>query len=219
MHLKRRTRTKDGKTHVYYSICESIRLSPRRVIQRQVLHLGELNTTQVESWQHTLDVIQENGQRQQMRLFTDREGQAPDAADVVQVKLSSLVVKQPRQFGDCWVGCQLWEELGLPTFWHDQLADQAGEVPWAKVVELLAVNRLLAPRSELYVHEKWFGQTAMEILLDTDASVAGKDRLYRCLDRLGCPKKALEQHLAARWKDLFNATYDLLLYDLTSSAT
>jgi len=141
----------------------------------------------------------------------------PDAGDVVQVKLSSLVVKQPRRFGDCWVGCQLWEELGLRAFWEQKLAGETGEVPWAKVVELLSINQLLAPGSERALHEKWFPQTAMEILLDTDAAVAAKDRLYRGLDRLPAHKAALEQHLAGRWKDLFNASYDLLLYDLTST--
>jgi transposase len=217
MFIKRRVRTKDGKTHVYYSICESLRVSPHRIVQRQVLHLGELNTTQLEGWQKTIDVLHEDGQRYQRRLFADREGSAPNEPDVLEVKLSSLQVKTPRRFGDCWVGCQLWEELDLDAFWHRALAEQAGEVPWEKVLELLVVNRLLAPRSELFVHEKWFGQTAMELLLDSSALVAEKDRLYRCLDRLLEHKTALEKHLAARWKDLFAASFDLLLYDLTST--
>jgi len=103
---------------------------------------------------------------------------------VVEVRLSTLRVEQPRRFGDCWVGTQLWEQLGLRAFWQEALSDELGQVPWHKVLEVLAVNRLVAPRSELFVHEKWFGQTAMELLLDTDPSVADKDRLYRCLDRL-----------------------------------
>jgi hypothetical protein len=217
MYLKRRVRHKDGKDHVYYAVCESLRVSRRRVVQRQVLHLGELNTTQLDSWQHTIEVIHEDGQRYQRRLFTDREGQAPDQADVVEVRLSSFAVKAPRRFGDCWVGCQLWAELGLDKFWQEALAQEAGVVPWEKVLELLVVNRLLAPRSELFVHEKWFGQSAMEVLLDTDAAVADKDRLYRCLDRVLAHKGALEQHLAARWKDLFGGSFDVLLYDLTST--
>ena len=192
-------------------------MSRRRVVQRQVLHLGELNTTQVDCWQQTIEVIHEDGQRHQRRLFTDREACAPGDPDVVEVRLSSFAVKAPRRFGDCWVGCQLWAELDLDRFWQEALAQEAGAVPWEKVLELLVVNRLLAPRSELFVHEKWFGQTAMDLLLDTDASVADKDRLYRCLDRLLAHKAALEQHLAARWKDLFGASFDVLLYDLTST--
>jgi hypothetical protein len=217
MFLKRRTRRKDGKVHTYYSVCESLRVHHGRTVQRQLLHLGELNTTQFDSWQHTLEVLHEDGSRHQRRLFTDREGAAPQAEDVVEVKLSSFAVKQPRQFGDCWVGCHAWEQLGLRGFWAEQLADAPGDVPWAKVLELLAVNRLVAPRSELYVHEKWFAQTAMDLLLDTDASVAGKDRLYRCLDRLVAHKPALERHLAQKWRDLFGATFDLVLFDLTST--
>jgi transposase len=218
MFLKRRTRRKDGKEHVYYSICESLRVHRGRTMQRQVLHLGELNTRQHDSWQHTLDVLHEDGSRHQRRIFTDQEGAAPAGDDdIVEVKLSTFAVKQPRRFGDCWVGCHAWEQLGLRAFWQEQLGEEAGEVPWAKVLELLAVNRLLDPRSELYVHEKWFGQTAMDVLLDTDAAVAGKDRLYRCLDRLVAHKPELEKHLAAKWRDLFGATFDILLYDLTST--
>lgn len=217
MFIQRRTRHKDGKTHVYYSVCESLRVSPSRVVQRQVLHLGDLNTTQLEGWQKTIEVLHEDGQRHQMRLFGDRDKTAPNDADVIEVKLSSLAVTTPRRFGDCWVGCQLWEELGLDTFWQQALAKEVGDVSWDKVLELLVVNRLLAPRSELFVHEKWFGQTAMDILLDSNAAVAEKDRLYRCLDRLLEHKPALETHLAQRWKDLFGATYDVLLYDLTST--
>lgn len=218
MFLKPHVRAKDGKRHVYYSLTESLRVGRKRVVQRTVLHLGELNTTQVERWQRTIEAVQEDGRRRQLRLFTDREGQVPVAAeDVAEVMLSSLVVRRPRRFGDCWVGCKLWEELGLGVFWQEALGEQRGEVPWAKVVELLAVNRLCDPRSELYVHEKWFAQTAMDLLLDCDPAVAEKDRLYRALDRMGEHKPALERHLAQRWRDLFGASFDVLLYDLTST--
>jgi len=218
MFLKAHQRFKDGKRHVYYSLTESLRVSRKRVVQRTVLHLGELNTTQVERWQRTIEAVHEDGQRHQLRLFTDREGQAPVAADdVAEVVLSSLVVRRPRRFGDCWVGCKLWEDLGLRAFWETALGEQRGEVPWAKVVELLAVNRLCEPRSELFIHEKWFPQTAMDLLLDCTTAVAEKDRLYRALDRIVAHKAALERHLADKWRDLFGARFDVLLYDLTST--
>ena len=67
------------------------------------------------------------------------------------------------------------------------------------------------------MHQRWFGSTAMGVVLGTDAAVAAKDRLYRALDKALEHKEALETHLAKRWKDLFGATYDLLLYDLTST--
>ena len=217
MFLKTHRVRKDGKEHVYYSLCESLRVSRSRVTQRTVLPLGELNTTQVDRWERTLETVHEDGRRRQLRLFTDREGCAPAANGVAEVLLSSLMVRRPRRFGECRLGCKLWEQPGLRAFWDQALGEQRGEAPWAKVVELLAVNRLCAPRSELSAHEKWFPQTAMDLLLDTGASVAEKDRLYRCLDRMIHHKPALEKHLAAQWRDLFGASFDVLLYDLTST--
>lgn len=217
MFLKANRRTKDGKTHVYYTLNESVRVGRQRVVQRRVLHLGELNTTQVDRWQHTIETIHEDGRRRQLRLFSDREACAPQAADVVEVGLSSLRLRHPKQFGAPWVGCRLWEGLQLDQFWQEALGKEPGDIAWAKVVELLAVNRLCAPRSELSLHEKWFPQVAMDFLLETDAQVAEKDRLYRCLDKLGAHKTALERHLTRRWRDLFGARFELLLYDLTST--
>lgn len=160
-------------------------------------------------------MLHEDGQRRQLRLFTDRDQSAPNDPEVVEVKLSSFAVKSPRRFGDCWAATQLWGDLGLRQFWQSVLAHSPGDVPWDKVLERLVVNRRLAPRSELFVHEKGFPQTAMDVWLDTGARVADKDRRYRCLDRLLAHKSALEQHWAAKWKDLFGATVDLLRYDLT----
>ena len=218
MFLKRHVLRKDGKAHVYYSLCESVRVSGNRVIQRRVLNLGELNTTQLERWQRSIEVIQHEGERRQYRLFTDREGAAPPGApDVCEVILSSLSVQHPRQFGACWLGSRLWQELGLDMFFADALQDRRGPVEWSKVIELLAVNRLCDPQSELGVHQRWFGTTAMDTILGTDEAVAAKDRLYRALDKALEHKEALETHLANRWRDLFGAKCDLLLYDLTST--
>jgi hypothetical protein len=43
-------------------------------------------------------------------------------------------------------------------------------VEWAKVIELLAVNRLVAPESELGVHQRWYATTAMDVVLGTDGA-------------------------------------------------
>ncbi len=219
MFLKTHVRQKDGKRHTYYSIAESVRVGKRHVYQRRVLYLGELNSTQVEAWQRTIEVITESGDCRQMRLFAATgQGEATaNEEDVAEVLLSSMCVRRPREFGASWVGARMWEALKLDEFWEGVLRDERGEVPWAKVVELLTVNRLVAPRSELYIHEKWFSQTGMAVLLDCDERVAEKDRLYRCLDRIVGHKEELERHLAKRWRDLFNAQCDILLYDVTST--
>jgi transposase len=216
--LKRHVLRKHGKEHVYYSLCESVRVSAHRVVQRRLLNLGELNTTQIERWQRSIEVVQQEGGSRQFRLFSDREGGAPrDGEDVCEVILSSLSVRRPRQFGGCWLASRLWQELGLDSFFEEAFQERRGPIAWSKVIELLTVNRLCDPQSELGVHQRWFSTSAMDVLLDVDDAVASKDRLYRALDKAIEHKEALETHLGKRWRDLFGAKCELLLYDLTST--
>ena len=88
---------------------------------------------------------------------------------------------------------------------------------WEKVLRLLVVNRLLEPGSEFRVHRHWFVESAMDELLEHDAEVAGKDRLYRCLDRIVEHKQDLFVWLKQKWAELFQADFEVLLYDLTST--
>ena len=218
MYLKACKRRKNGKEHRYFSVVESRRLSGGKVFQRQVLYLGEINDSQQAAWRKTLSVVGERGQEpQSMSLFPDDRPVPPDAVDAVQVRMSQMVLRRPRAFGDCWLGCELWRRLQLDGFWQKHLPEGKEPIPWAKVLQLLVVNRLIAPGSEFRVHRHWFGVTAMDALLGVDESVAAKDRLYRCLDRLLDHKDELFRHLQSRWKDLFAADFDVLLYDLTST--
>ena len=190
------------------------------MVQRTILHLGELTTSQHHRWRHTIDVINERDEARQMELLTEEEHQrrgCPEDPDVVAIRLSTLQVRNCREFGSCWVGVKLWHMLELDRFWEQRLGELRGDVPWEKVTELLAVNRLCDPGSELNVHEKWYPKTGMSLLLDCDDAVAEKDRLYRCLDLLVKHKEALEGHLKRKWGELFGADFEVLLYDLTST--
>ena len=77
--------------------------------------------------------------------------------------------------------------------------------------------RLIDPGSEWRLHRLWYGQCAMGDLLDEDFSLAAKDNLYRVPDQLVAHKADLFSHLQERWKDLFGASFDVLLYDLTNT--
>jgi len=128
-----------------------------------------------------------------------------------------MQLRRPRAFGNCWWGGELWRHLRLDEFWRRKVAAGREGVRWAQVVELLAVNRLIDPGSEFRLHRQWFERSAMDELLGLDFAVAAKDRLYRCLDRLREHRPELFTHLRQRWQDLFDARFDLLLYDLTST--
>jgi hypothetical protein len=218
MFLRQNTRRKNGKLHRYFTVVENRRTAAGTTTQRQVLYLGEINDTQQEAWRRTLRVFDEGrGQYCELSLFPDDRPLPPGAANAVSIKLHEMELRRPRSFGDCWLGCWLWDRLQLSSFWDEKLLGERGEVPWAKVLQLLVVNRLIAPGSELRIHRQWFLRSAMDELLGVDFAAAGKDRLYRCLDRLLGHKEALCQFLAERWKTLFDASFDVLLYDLTST--
>jgi transposase len=188
------------------------------VVQRRVLYLGEINDSQQAAWRKTLEVFDESEQRAaSLSLFPEDRALPADALDGVQVKLKEMELRRPRAFGNYGLGCELWRQLGLSEFWEERLGSGREEVPWAKVLELLVVSRLVAPGSEFRLHRQGFEQSAMGDLLGTGFAVAEKDRLYRCLDRIGEHKTALFDHLRQRWQDLFQARFDVLLYDLTST--
>jgi len=218
MFLRSTNRKKDGKDHRYFSIVENRRLPGDRIVQRTVLYLGEINDQQHAAWRKTLEVFDEEEQRYTtMSLFPDDREIPGDALDSVQVKLSGLELRRPRVFGNCWLACELWHQLGLAKFWQQRLPEAREAVPWAKVLQLLVVNRLLKPGSEFWVHRQWFVDSAMDELLEADFAVAEKDRLYRCLDRVLEHKQELFVWLKQKWADLFQADFEVLLYDLTST--
>ena len=217
MFLRRHRRLKDGKEHQYYSVMESRRLQSGKVSQRRVLYLGEINDSQQTAWRKTLEVFDEEKQQYTtLSLFPEERAAAVDL-DAVQVKLSQMQLRRARPYGNCWLGCELWKQLELDHFWERKLPRGREGVAWTKVLELLVVNRLIEPGSELSVHRHWFDQSAMDVLLGVDSEVAEKDRLYRCLDRLLEHRQALFVHLQQRWKTLFDAQFDVVLYDLTST--
>jgi hypothetical protein len=218
MFLRSKKRCKDGKTHRYWSVVENRRTRLGRVVQRQLLFLGEINDRQEAAWRETLEVFDEVEQRAvTLSLFPEDREIPADALDGVQVKLQEMELRRARAYGNYWLGCELWEQLGLSEFWAGRWERGREEVPWAKVLELLVVSRLVSPGSEFHLHRQGFDQSAMGELLGTGVAVAEKDRLYRCLDRLLEHKMALFAHLRQRWQDLFQAEFEVLLYDLTST--
>ena len=218
MFLRNHSRKKNGKEHRYWSVVESRRMANGQSAQRELLYLGEINDSQEAAWRKTIEVFDEDkGEPGQACLFSSDRPIPADEVNALSLVMSDIRLLRPRSFGDCWLGCHLWRELGLDVFWRERLGDERGGVPWEKVLQLLAVNRLCAPGSEFAVHRRWFVDSAMDELLECEFEVAEKDRLYRCLDRIVKHKDALCQHLIGRWKTLFDASFDILLYDLTST--
>ncbi|HEY3756544.1 MAG TPA: IS1634 family transposase [Opitutaceae bacterium] len=218
MFLKCRLRRKDGKTHRSWSIVESRRYGGNKVAHRHVLYLGEINDSQRLAWERAIAVVDErDGETREMALFPEDRAAPPGGVDSLQVRLSELRLERPRQWGGCWLADQLWQKLRLDQFFGERLGDSREGTEWEKVVRILAIYRLLSPGSEWRLHRHWFETTALADLLGVDGRAVQDDTLYRGLDLLLAHKEALFGHLQERWRDLFGARYEVLLYDLTST--
>jgi transposase len=217
MFLRRYRRNKDGKTHTYFALVESVRTDagPR---QRVVAHLGELNVDQERQWQRTVVFHNRQGDAEQLRLFPDDDSVVTaDDPDVVRIRLSSVGWSNPRRFGDVWLARWLWRMLDLEQIVDRHLPQGNEDVRPADMVAIEVINRLCQPCSEFALAEHWYASTALEELLGVPDALVTKDRLYRTLSRLLQGQVPIENDLKAQLGSLFQLDYNLLLYDITSS--
>jgi transposase len=219
MFLRFHARIKDGKDHRYWSVVENRRCGRGKVVQRQLLYLGEINDSQHESWCRTIDVFDDQAERTMPLALFPADRQLPNfaAGFGVQIRLKEMELHRPRQWGACWLACELYEQLRLDEFWAGRLPNSREGTCWQHILQTLVCYGLIAPGSEWRLHRQWFEQSAMGDLLDEDFSLVEKNALYRCLDKVLKHKEELFGHLRQRWQDLFGARFDVLLYDLTST--
>ena len=80
MFLKESTRFKDGKEHHYWSLVENRRVDGgRKVVQRHVLYLGEINSSQQTAWRKTIEVFESDStQARTVALFPEEGSPAVD---------------------------------------------------------------------------------------------------------------------------------------------
>jgi transposase len=216
MFLRSHQRSKDGKQHRYWSLVETVRTAegPR---QRRLCYLGELNDSAQARWLKTIEVFNQQGESQQLRLFPSEVAPPANDPNVAQVLLHKVRLERTRQLGPCYLGWELWRRLQLDEFFARRLDHDGADVAWSQVAAVLAINRLCAPGSELAIEQCWYPATALGDVLQIEEGKINDTRLYRCLDRLLPQKGALEQHLKQRYGELFGAQFDVMLYDLTST--
>lgn len=219
MFLRSTPRKKDGKEHRYWSIVENARVAGGRVVQRHVLYLGEINSSQEAAWRKGIEVFEDGAMAPRTLALFPEDRCAIESADasIIRLRLSQLRLCRPRQWGACWLVLTLWRELGLDRFWSERLPCSRKGTRWDQVLFVLVAYRWISPGSEWRLHREWFDRTALPDLLGIDRTAADIHTLYECHDRLLEHKTALFDHLVGRWRDLFNVTFDVLLYDLTST--
>ena len=178
-------------------------------------YLGELNSSAQARWLTTVEIFNDQGDAQQLKLFPSHVAPPADDPQVARVLLNKVRLERTRQFGSCFLGLDLWKRLELDRFFEQTVDGDPSDVPWSRVVALLAINRLCAPGSELAIEQRCYPSTALDDLLEIEDGKINDTGLYRCLDRILPHKTKLERHLKERCGELFGAEFDLLLYDRT----
>jgi hypothetical protein len=160
MFLRPHRRDKDGKDHTYWSLVETVR-TPDGPRQKTLCYLGELNSSAQTRWRRTIEVFNEQGDSQQLKVFPSDVAAPPDDPQVARVLLNKVRLERTRQFGSCLLGLDLWRRLELDRFFEQAADHKAADVPWSRVAALLAINRLCAPGSELALEQRWYGCQAV----------------------------------------------------------
>ena len=219
MFLKRCTRKKNGKPHIYWQLVESYR-TPRGPRHRVVAYLGELDGSERRGWGRLAFQLDGKAAARagQLMLFdnvsTDHDGPVPQ---YVEVDLKGIRVERTRDFGDVFLGLALWRILGFDEFFNRRLPAGREEVSFSLMACLLAIARFTEPDSELHVEDTWYRRTALAQMLAVAAEKVNAARLYRTLDAILPLKSDIEIHLKQRVGELFSPDFDLLLYDVTST--
>jgi transposase len=210
MYLRHSSIKECGKTHTYWRVVRSIRNGPV-VRQQHVAWLGELDAQGRLKARALARHITGREHPGQLDLFE------PELDETIQVKIKGVRPERSRVFGDVWLAWVLWRALKFDELFARLLPAGGEDVPWARSIALLCIGRLCEPSSELHIAEQWFRKTALDDLLAIPAERLDDDRLYRALDLLLPHKKELELHIRGRLGELFDVSYDILLYDLTST--
>ena len=206
MYLRRCYRAKDGKRHAYWALVKSVRTA-RGPRQQVVAYLGDMD----ERGRLGVRQAARGGADPQQQLFDE------ESPRFVEVDLDAVRVENCRAFGGPWLGLQILRKLGLIELLPKLIAPGREEIPWPMMAWVLVLSRLCDPSSELHIAEHFFEHSAMADLLGIPAEKVNEDRLYRTLDALLPHKRELERHLKERLGELFGLSYDLLLYDITST--
>ena len=150
MYLRPNRRFKDGKEHRYWSIVENKRCAGGKVVQRQVLYLGEINDGQREAWCRVIEAFDEEARTDHQLALFPADRPMPEYAEGhgVQVRLGAMQLHRPRQWGACWLVCQLYEQLELDRFWAARLPDSREGTCWRHIFETLVCYRLIDTRAE-----------------------------------------------------------------------
>jgi len=231
MFIKANKTKKGGAEYTNYLLVESMH-TDRGPRHKVIASLGNLKPAPAEYW-HQLAKKVERALAGQLGLFDDpqieqivdkidqREAnvcgtemaeQPIERVPAAQIDVDGVRVEEAREAGPVHVGHQMWLKLGIDEVLQDLGFDERER----SLTELLTLNRLIAPGSELATRD-WVPRTALPDILGNENCELGWRTLYTHLDKLHGMRSPIENALVERERTLLNLDDSILLYDLTST--
>lgn len=216
MFLRRNRKRANGESYEYWTLVESFR-TPRGPRQRIIATLGKLpglDGDERAGWEEITRLLDGRARDgEQADLFRS----TPEPPQWAQVNLTDVRVERVRQFGPVYLALALWRRLGLHSFFEENVRQGREQIDWATIACILSIGRLCSQTSELALSEHWYAKTALDDLLGVDPTDIYDNRLYRGLDELLPLREELFAHLRERYRSMFGARFEFLLYDITST--
>lgn len=217
MFLKKQTRKKDGKDHIYWELVESYRTA-RGPRHRTVAYLGELGETGREGWANLCRTLDGKPLGEvQPGLFDEERKTSEPVPENVSVDIRGVRVESAKDFGDVYLALILWRTLELDELFGKLMSGGREAIKWPLIAAMLVIARFLRPSSELNISNTWYPRTVLPEILGITPEKVYTQRLYRALDALHPHKEEIEKHLTSRLGELFEVKHDILLYDITST--
>jgi len=221
MFLRCKVRRKDGKQHRYWSVVENTRTARGRVVQRHVLYLGEINDTQELAWRRSIEVLEDGATQPRDAVAVSGRSLRRSAGGRLDCPRQAVAVAVCAGRGNGahagWRCC-----CGRELQARSVLVEAAGVEPQrnalgsgpvrAGCLSLAGAGQRMAAAPRV-VPAQCLGRSAGRGRRAGPRSTSCTAVTTGCW----CTKQAVFDHLTGRWRDLFNISYDVLLYDLTST--
>ncbi len=215
MFLQRIPRKKGGEVYDYWALTRTVRTAngPRHHI---VSYLGKLDVddqTYYHSWNDIGALLEGHRDAVQDDLF-EKAAPLPEWREI---NIGAMEVTRVREFGQVWAALAVWRRLGLDRLLAEVMPEGREKVGWDVIACILTAAKFCEQDTEKGITEAWLPNTALCDILGLDEDRMNLTRIYRGLDEILGHKDTLCRHLQERWGDWFGATYDFMLYDVTSS--
>lgn len=130
--------------------------------------------------------------------------------------IEKIEVTRALDYGPVVALHSLAESIDLPGC-IDKITTKGGGIPLGRLVEAMAINRCIAPKSR-HAFKDWYERTALPELIDLPSKAVSDYILYKALDYLSDERVVeIQKEIFRVVKEKYSIDTSLIFYDITST--